>query len=86
MGLTGVAPGNAGEVVFIRAVRDDKSGGVGMQTEVSSTTSLSASRRGSLCAQEAAVSCKAPECRSLHYDYMKAGRSLHHANFDQRAH
>jgi len=40
VGLTGVT-GNAGDSVFIRAVRDDKkSGGVGLQTEVSRTCLL----------------------------------------------
>ncbi|CAL5224069.1 g6694 [Coccomyxa viridis] len=37
LGLTGVPPGDAGDVVFIRAVRDDqRHGGVGLQTEAKS--------------------------------------------------
>ena len=40
LGLTGVAPGDAGDVVFIRAVRDDpRHAGVGLQTEVGRITS-----------------------------------------------
>ena len=39
LGLTGVPPGDAGDVVFIRAVRDDqRHGGVGLQTEVGRMT------------------------------------------------
>ena len=38
MGLSGVEPGSPGDVVFIRAVKDDKkSAGTSMQTEVSNT-------------------------------------------------
>ena len=47
LGLTGVTPGDAGDVVFIRAVRDDqRHGGVGLQTEVGRMSFPQARRRG----------------------------------------
>ena len=46
MGLTGVTPGNTGDVVFIRVVRDDqKNGGLGLQTEVRRVSHIWVQRR-----------------------------------------
>ena len=49
LGLTGVQPGDAGDVVFIRAVRDDpRHAGIGLQTEVGRITS-------SICAESYSI-------------------------------